>query len=171
MESETEKLTKAKKDLQEDNNSITIKMNWAQNRLKTELETHVACKSELESTQRKLKQVSEEKDQIHTEFKNIILQYENSGETDRRGTECAGGVSLQKEVIDGLKRELECEREELRVVCGRENALKDKVVKLGEENLHFAKQVEKVCSYIAPCYLQYKQLLFLCLGREMEAEE
>ena len=144
VENETEQLTKVNKDLQEDNNNITIKMNWAQNRLKTELDSHVACKSELESTRRKLKQVSEEKEQIHREFKNIILQYDNNGETNSKDTECAGGVNLQKEVIDGLKGELECGRAELKEVRERENTLEDQVVKLGEENLHFAKQVEKV---------------------------
>ena len=146
MENETENLTKCKKDLQEENNNITIKMNWAQNRLKTELETHVTCKSELENTQRRLKQVTEEKEQIHTEFKNIILQYENSGEVagsvGDEGRE--GAVSLQKEVIDGLKRELDSCKGELRETCERENKLGDQVVKLGDERLHFIKQTEKV---------------------------
>ena len=158
MENETEKLSKTKKELQEDNNSITIKMNWAQNRLKTELETHVACKSELESTQRKLKQVSEEKEQIHSEFKNIILQYENSGGANSKDIECTGGVNLQKEVIDGLKGELESGKAELREMCERETALKEQVVKLGEENLHFVKQVEKV-SKLTVCFEIYIQLV------------
>ena len=146
MENETESLTKSKKELQEENNNITIKMNWAQNRLKTELETHVTCKSELENTHRKLKQVTEEKEQIHSEFKNIILQYQNSGEVaslaDDEGK--GGAVSLQKEVIDGLKGELDSCKGELREACERENELRDQVVKLGDERLHFIKQTEKV---------------------------
>lgn len=146
MENETESLTKSRKELQEENNNITIKMNWAQNRLKTELETHVTCKSELENTQRRLKQVTEEKEQIHSEFKNIILQYENSGEiASSAGDEGKGGtVSLQKEVIDGLKSELDSCKGELKEARERENELREQLVKLGDERLHFFKQTEKV---------------------------
>ncbi|KAI6649305.1 coiled-coil domain-containing protein [Oopsacas minuta] len=143
IENETEKLNKLKKELQEDNNNITIKMNWAQNRLKTELETHVTCKSELEVTQRKLKQVTEEKEQIHSEFKNIILQYENNTDVQRIGDKDKGGVNLQKEVIDGLKSELDSCKGELRGVCEREDGLREQIAKLGDEKLYFIKQTEK----------------------------
>lgn len=79
-ESQVSEQTKELKKLRDDSSSHNIKLKWAQNKLKSELEAHKETKGQLTSTTKKLKEAREEGEQIRQDLKRMIAQYQDSEE-------------------------------------------------------------------------------------------
>nr|XP_033799045.1 coiled-coil domain-containing protein 186 isoform X2 [Geotrypetes seraphini] len=79
-ESEAIRLNKEIEKLKEEINSQIIKVKWAQNKLKTEFDTHKETKDRLKETSIKLAQAKEEADQIRKNCQEMIITYQESEE-------------------------------------------------------------------------------------------
>ncbi|XP_030058553.1 coiled-coil domain-containing protein 186 isoform X2 [Microcaecilia unicolor] len=79
-ESEAVRLNKEIEKLKEEINSQIIKVKWAQNKLKTEMDTHKETKDKLKETSIKLTQAKEEADQIRKNCQEMIKTYQESEE-------------------------------------------------------------------------------------------
>lgn len=72
--------TKESDRLSEELNSQVVKVKWAQNKLKTELETHKETKTKLAQVTQKLKEAKEEGLQIRNDCQAMIKKYQESEE-------------------------------------------------------------------------------------------
>lgn len=72
--------TKESDRLTEELNSQAVKVKWAQNKLKTELETHKETKTKLSQVTQKLKEAKEEGLQIRNDCQAMIKKYQESEE-------------------------------------------------------------------------------------------
>lgn len=72
--------TKESDRLSEELNSQVVKVKWAQNKLKTELETHKETKTKLSQVTQKLKEAKEEGLQIRNDCQAMIKKYQESEE-------------------------------------------------------------------------------------------
>ncbi|XP_048194165.1 coiled-coil domain-containing protein 186 [Perognathus longimembris pacificus] len=79
-EGETTRLTREIDKLKEDINSHIIKVKWAQNKLKAEMDSHKETKDKLKETTTKLTQAKEEADQIRQNCQDMIKTYQESEE-------------------------------------------------------------------------------------------
>ncbi|XP_029466315.1 coiled-coil domain-containing protein 186 isoform X2 [Rhinatrema bivittatum] len=77
-ESEAIRLNKEIEKLKEEINSHVIKVKWAQNKLKTEMDTHKETKDRLKDTTIKLTQAKEEAEQIRRNCQEMIKAYQES---------------------------------------------------------------------------------------------
>eukprot|EP00118_Oscarella_pearsei_P000508 m.5131 g.5131 ORF g.5131 m.5131 type:complete len:789 (+) comp12169_c0_seq2:90-2456(+) len=96
-----------KKDLEKSREEISsqqIKVQWAQNKLKTETEGHKETKAKLQSVSAKLKSTKEEAEQIRSDCQAMIRQYQESEEMK--------SASLDTELKKKL-RELKQQEQEL----------------------------------------------------------
>ena len=62
--------------LKEEISSQAIKVKWAQNKLKTELDAHKETKVKLTKTEQKLKEAKEETEQIRRNCQEMIKTYQ-----------------------------------------------------------------------------------------------
>ncbi|XP_071947182.1 coiled-coil domain-containing protein 186-like [Antedon mediterranea] len=79
-ESEISSLQKDVDQLKEEASSQGIKVKWAQNKLKTELDAHRETKGKLSKTEQKLSEAKEETEQIRRNCQEIIKTYQESEE-------------------------------------------------------------------------------------------
>ncbi|XP_004631648.2 coiled-coil domain-containing protein 186 [Octodon degus] len=79
-EGETTRLIREIDKLKEDINSHIIKVKWAQNKLKAEMDLHKETKDKLKETTTKLTQAKEEADQIRKNCQDMIKTYQESEE-------------------------------------------------------------------------------------------
>ncbi|XP_006183555.1 coiled-coil domain-containing protein 186 isoform X1 [Camelus ferus] len=79
-EGETTRLIREIDKLKEDVNSHIIKVKWAQNKLKAEMDSHKETKDKLKETTTKLTQAKEEADQIRKNCQDMIKTYQESEE-------------------------------------------------------------------------------------------
>ncbi|KAF6107867.1 coiled-coil domain containing 186 [Phyllostomus discolor] len=79
-EAETARLGREIDKLKEDINSHIIKVKWAQNKLKVEMDSHKETKDKLKETTTKLTQAKEEADQIRKNCQDMIKTYQESEE-------------------------------------------------------------------------------------------
>uniref|UniRef100_A0A2K6LDY6 Coiled-coil domain containing 186 n=1 Tax=Rhinopithecus bieti TaxID=61621 RepID=A0A2K6LDY6_RHIBE len=79
-EGETTRLIREIDKLKEDINSHIIKVKWAQNKLKAEMDSHKETKDKLKETTTKLTQAKEEGDQIRKNCQDMIKTYQESEE-------------------------------------------------------------------------------------------
>ncbi|XP_069095414.1 coiled-coil domain-containing protein 186 isoform X1 [Pleurodeles waltl] len=79
-ESETIRLSREIEKLKEEISSYIIKVKWAQNKLKTEIDTHKENIDKLKDTTIKLTQAKEETEQIRRNCQEIIKTYQESEE-------------------------------------------------------------------------------------------
>uniref|UniRef100_A0A8D1FXR2 Coiled-coil domain containing 186 n=1 Tax=Sus scrofa TaxID=9823 RepID=A0A8D1FXR2_PIG len=79
-EGETTRLIREIDKLKEDINSQIIKVKWAQNKLKAEMDLHKETKDKLKETTTKLTQAKEEADQIRKNCQDMIKTYQESEE-------------------------------------------------------------------------------------------
>ncbi|XP_041476829.1 coiled-coil domain-containing protein 186-like isoform X2 [Lytechinus variegatus] len=77
---EIAKLQKEKEEMQDDVSSVGIKVKWAQNKLKTELESHKETKLKLTKTEQRLQEAKEETEQIRKNCQEMIRTYQESEE-------------------------------------------------------------------------------------------
>ncbi|XP_053305995.1 coiled-coil domain-containing protein 186 [Spea bombifrons] len=79
-ESETSRQNREIEKLKEEVNSYAIKVKWAHNKLKTEMDTHKETKDKLRDTTAKLNQAKEEAEQIRRNCQEMIKTYQESEE-------------------------------------------------------------------------------------------
>ncbi|XP_053548670.1 coiled-coil domain-containing protein 186 [Bombina bombina] len=79
-ESEVSKQNRDIEKLKEEVNSYAIKVKWAHNKLKTELDSHKETKDKLRDTTTKLNQAKEETDQIRKNCQEMIKTYQECEE-------------------------------------------------------------------------------------------
>lgn len=79
-EGETARLIRETDKLKEDISSHIIKVKWAQNKLKAEMDLHKETKDKLKETTTKLTQAKEEADQIRKNCQDMIKTYQESEE-------------------------------------------------------------------------------------------
>ncbi|XP_074089738.1 coiled-coil domain-containing protein 186 [Macrotis lagotis] len=79
-ESDASRMNREIEKLKEDINSHVIKVKWAQNKLKTEVDSHKETKDKLKETTIKLTQAKEEADQIRKNCQEMIKAYQESEE-------------------------------------------------------------------------------------------
>lgn len=79
-EGEASRLVREIEKLKEDINSHIIKVKWAQNKLKAEMDSHKETKDKLKETTTKLTQAKEEADQIRKNCQDMIKTYQESEE-------------------------------------------------------------------------------------------
>ncbi|KAE8589406.1 hypothetical protein XENTR_v10017553 [Xenopus tropicalis] len=79
-ESETSRQNRDIEKLKEEVNNYAIKVKWANNKLKTELDSHKETKDRLQNTSIKLNQAKEEADQIRRNCQEMIKSYKESEE-------------------------------------------------------------------------------------------
>ncbi|XP_027707859.1 coiled-coil domain-containing protein 186 [Vombatus ursinus] len=79
-ESDATRMSREIEKLREDINSHVIKVKWAQNKLKTEMDSHKETKDKLKETTLKLTQAKEEADQIRKNCQEMIKAYQESEE-------------------------------------------------------------------------------------------
>ncbi|XP_070608771.1 coiled-coil domain-containing protein 186 [Erythrolamprus reginae] len=79
-ENETTRLSRDIEKLKEEVNSNVIKVKWAQNKLKAEVDLHKETKDRLKEATAKLTQAKEETDQIRKNCQEIIKTYQESEE-------------------------------------------------------------------------------------------
>ncbi|XP_069835851.1 coiled-coil domain-containing protein 186 isoform X2 [Dendropsophus ebraccatus] len=79
-ENETSRQSRDIEKLKEEVNSYAIKVKWAHNKLKTELDSHKETKDKLRDTTAKLNQAKEEAEQIRRNCQEMIKTYQESEE-------------------------------------------------------------------------------------------
>uniref|UniRef100_H3DNI5 Coiled-coil domain containing 186 n=1 Tax=Tetraodon nigroviridis TaxID=99883 RepID=H3DNI5_TETNG len=79
-EAEVSRLTREVEKIKEEINSHLIKVKWAQNKLKSEMDTHKDTKEKLRETTSKLAQAKEETEQIRKNCQDMIRTYQESEE-------------------------------------------------------------------------------------------
>ncbi|KAM4704343.1 coiled-coil domain-containing protein 186 [Rhinophrynus dorsalis] len=79
-ENETSRQNREIEKLKEEVNSYAIKVKWAHNKLKSEMDTHKETKDRLRDTTTKLSQAKEEADQIRRNCQEMIKTYQESEE-------------------------------------------------------------------------------------------
>ncbi|CAO2585920.1 Coiled-coil domain-containing protein 186 [Lemmus lemmus] len=79
-EGETSRLIKETDKLKEEISSYVIKVKWAQNKLKAEMDSHKDTKDKLKETTTKLTQAKEETEQIRQNCQDMIKTYQESEE-------------------------------------------------------------------------------------------
>uniref|UniRef100_A0A8C8VRI5 Coiled-coil domain containing 186 n=1 Tax=Peromyscus maniculatus bairdii TaxID=230844 RepID=A0A8C8VRI5_PERMB len=79
-EGETSRLMRETDKLKEEISSCVIKVKWAQNKLKAEMDSHKETKDKLKETTSKLTQAKEEADQIRQNCQDMIKTYQESEE-------------------------------------------------------------------------------------------
>uniref|UniRef100_A0A8C5SPE0 Coiled-coil domain containing 186 n=1 Tax=Laticauda laticaudata TaxID=8630 RepID=A0A8C5SPE0_LATLA len=79
-ENETTRMSRDIEKLKEEVNSYVIKVKWAQNKLKAEVDLHKETKDRLKEATAKLTQAKEEADQIRKNCQEIIKTYQESEE-------------------------------------------------------------------------------------------
>ncbi|KAL3051491.1 hypothetical protein OYC64_001690 [Pagothenia borchgrevinki] len=79
-EGEVSRLTREVEKLKEEINSHLIKVRWAQNKLKSEADSHKETKDKLRETTSKLTQAKEETEQIRKNCQDMIRTYQESEE-------------------------------------------------------------------------------------------
>ncbi|XP_071476656.1 coiled-coil domain-containing protein 186-like, partial [Diadema antillarum] len=73
-------IEKEKEEMKDDVASVGIKVKWAQNKLKTELESHKDTKAKLAKTEQRLVEAKEETEQIRKNCQEMIRTYQESEE-------------------------------------------------------------------------------------------
>uniref|UniRef100_A0A4W3I3X0 Coiled-coil domain containing 186 n=1 Tax=Callorhinchus milii TaxID=7868 RepID=A0A4W3I3X0_CALMI len=151
-EGEAVRLGREFEKLKEDINSHIIKVKWAQNKLKSEMDTHKDTKEKLKETTNKLTQAKEETEQIRRNCQEMIKTYQESeeirsNELDAKLRETKGELekhlhekSDQMEIhhakikeLDDLKRTFKEGMDELHTLRTKVKCLEDERLRTEDE--------------------------------------
>ncbi|XP_041065459.1 coiled-coil domain-containing protein 186 isoform X2 [Carcharodon carcharias] len=132
-EGEATKLNKDVEKLKEDINSNIIKVKWAQNKLKNEMDTHKETREKLKETTVKLTQAKEETEQIRRNCQDIIKTYQESEEI--RSNELDAKL---RETKGELEKHLQEKSDQMEIRHAKIKELDDlkKTFKEGMDELH-----------------------------------
>ncbi|XP_051883504.1 coiled-coil domain-containing protein 186 isoform X2 [Pristis pectinata] len=132
-EGEATKLNRDVEKLKEDINSNIIKVKWAQNKLKSEMDTHKETREKLKETTIKLTQAKEETEQIRRNCQDMIKTYQESEEI--RSNELDAKL---RETKGELEKRLQEKSDEMEIRLAQIKELDDlkKTFKEGMDELH-----------------------------------
>ena len=134
----------------EDMNSHVVKVKWAQNKLKSELDAHKETKTKLAQTLQKLKEAKEEGEQIRADCQRMIKQYQESEEMKsisldqelkQKVSELqkhTKSIATQDENNKTLSQELSRRKEEVKNLSEENNNLNTKIKNLEEKVAKYA---------------------------------
>ncbi|CAB4008727.1 Hypothetical predicted protein [Paramuricea clavata] len=135
---------------QEDTNSHVVKVKWAQNKLRSELDAHKETKTKLTQTLQKLKEAKEEGEQIRADCQAMIKQYQESEEMKsisldqelkQKKSELqkhTQSIATQDENNKNLSQELSKRKEEVKNLSEENNNLNTKMKNLEEKVAKYA---------------------------------
>ncbi|KAM5272301.1 coiled-coil domain-containing protein 186 [Ctenodactylus gundi] len=151
-EGETTRLIREIDKLKEDISSHIIKVKWAQNKLKAEMDSHKETKDKLKETTTKLTQAKEEADQIRQNCQDMIKTYQESEEIKSNELDAKLRVTkgeLQKQMqeksdqleihhakikeLEDLKRTFKEGMDELRTLRTKAKCLEDERLRTEDE--------------------------------------
>ncbi|XP_076372418.1 coiled-coil domain-containing protein 186-like isoform X2 [Tachypleus tridentatus] len=142
--------------LKEDITSKDIKIKWAQNRLKTEMDTHKETRAKLDQTLQRLQETREEAEQIRKDCQEMIGRYQAAEEIKSVSldNELKAKVSEleaqrqekfdQQEVQNLLAQELDGLKKKHKLAINENNALTVKIHNLEKERLEHEQVVSKL---------------------------
>ncbi|XP_065602083.1 coiled-coil domain-containing protein 186 isoform X2 [Cyrtonyx montezumae] len=150
-DAEATRLNKEMEKLKEEINSHVIKVKWAQNKLKSEMDSHKESKERLKDATTKLTQAKEEADQIRKNCQEMIKTYQESEEikTDELDTKFRVTKELEKQMqeksdhlevphakikeLEDLKRTFKEGMDELRTLRTKVKCLEDERLRTEDE--------------------------------------
>ncbi|XP_072095677.1 coiled-coil domain-containing protein 186 isoform X1 [Mobula birostris] len=132
-EGEATRLNREVEKLKEDINSNIIKVKWAQNKLKSEMDTHKETREKLKETTVRLTQAKEETEQIRRNCQDMIKTYQESEEI--RSNELDAKL---RETKGELEKRLQEKSDEMEIHLAQIKELDDlkKTFKEGMDELH-----------------------------------
>ncbi|XP_069756084.1 coiled-coil domain-containing protein 186 isoform X2 [Narcine bancroftii] len=132
-EAEAARLNRDVEKLKEDINSNIIKVKWAQNKLKSEMDSHKETREKLKETTIKLTQAKEETEQIRRNCQDMIKTYQESEEI--RSNELDAKL---RETKGELEKHLQEKSDEMEIRLAKIKELDDlkKTFKEGMDELH-----------------------------------
>ncbi|XP_041819003.1 coiled-coil domain-containing protein 186 isoform X2 [Chelmon rostratus] len=154
-EGEVSRFTREVEKLKEEVNSHLIKVKWAQNKLKSEADTHKETKDKLRETTSKLVQAKEETEQIRKNCQDMIRTYQESeelksNELDAKLRETKGELEKHKqEQTDQLEvhrvkaKELEDLKRSYKESMDELNTLRTKLKCLEDERPRWEDELSK----------------------------
>ncbi|NWH95067.1 CC186 protein, partial [Aegithalos caudatus] len=149
---EATRLNKEIEKLKEEINSHVIKVKWAQNKLKTEMDSHKETKDRLKDAMTKLSEAKEEGDQIRKNCQEMIKSYQESEEIKSNELDAKFRVTkgeLEKQIqeksdhlevhhakikeLEDLKRTFKESMDELRTLRTKVKCLEDERLRTEDE--------------------------------------
>ncbi|XP_075532660.1 coiled-coil domain-containing protein 186-like isoform X1 [Dermacentor variabilis] len=150
------KLQKEQERLKEELSSRDIKIKWAQNKLKTEVDAHKETQAKLEQAQLRLRDLREEAEQVRRDCQEMIRRYQESEEIksvslDHQLKEKLSELEEQKmekesqeEVYHVMKQELESLKKKHKMSIDENNSLTMKIHNLEKERLEYEQTLSKL---------------------------
>lgn len=150
------KLQKEQERLKEELSSRDIKIKWAQNKLKTEVDAHKETQAKLEQSQLRLRDLREEAEQVRRDCQEMIRRYQEAEEIksvslDHQLKEKLSELEEQKmekesqqEVYHVMKQELESFKRKHKMSIDENNGLTMKIHNLEKERLEYEQTLSKL---------------------------
>ncbi|XP_037282619.2 coiled-coil domain-containing protein 186 isoform X2 [Rhipicephalus microplus] len=150
------KLQKEQERLKEELSARDIKIKWAQNKLKTEVDAHKETQAKLEQAQLRLRDLREEAEQVRRDCQEMIRRYQESEEIksvslDHQLKEKLSELEEQKmekesqeEVYHVMKQELESLKRKHKLSIDENNNLTMKIHNLEKERLEYEQTLSKL---------------------------
>ncbi|KAH7980633.1 hypothetical protein HPB49_017767 [Dermacentor silvarum] len=152
------KLQKEQERLKEELSSRDIKIKWAQNKLKTEVDAHKETQAKLEQAQLRLRDLREEAEQVRRDCQEMIRRYQESEEIksvslDHQLKEKLSELEEQKmekesqeeaSVYHVMKQELESLKKKHKMSIDENNSLTMKIHNLEKERLEYEQTLSKL---------------------------
>ena len=125
--------------MKEEINSQAIKVRWAQNKLKSEIESHKETKEKCEKMVSEIQQAKEETEQIRKNCQEMIKTYQESEEIKSNALDIE--VKEKNQIIVNQKEELEKCKNSLRQKTEEMNRTQTKLTNAEEENQNLQSQL------------------------------
>lgn len=150
------KLQKEQERLKEELSSRDVKIKWAQNKLKTEVDAHKETQAKLEQAQLRLRDLREEAEQVRRDCQEMIRRYQEAEEIksvslDHQLKEKLSELEEQKmekesqqEVYHMMKQELESFKRKHKMSIDENNGLTMKIHNLEKERLEYEQTLSKL---------------------------
>ncbi|XP_077501431.1 coiled-coil domain-containing protein 186-like isoform X2 [Amblyomma americanum] len=150
------KLQKEQERLKEELSARDIKIKWAQNKLKTEVDAHRETQAKLEQAQLRLRDLREEAEQVRRDCQEMIRRYQEAEEIksvslDHQLKEKLSELEEQKmekesqeEVYHVMKQELDSLKKKHKMSIDENNGLTIKIHNLEKERLDYEQTLSKL---------------------------
>ncbi|NWI82106.1 CC186 protein, partial [Dryoscopus gambensis] len=167
---EATRLNREIEKLKEEINSHVIKVKWAQNKLKTEMDSHKETKERLKDAMTKLTEAKEEGDQIRKNCQEMIKSYQESEEIKSNELDAKFRVAkgeLEKQIqeqsdhlevhhakikeLEDLKRTFKESMDELRTLRTKVKCLEDERLRTEDELSKYKEIMTNRCPRVINC--------------------
>ena len=141
-ETENAAQTKELEKLKEEINSQAIKVRWAQNKLKSEIDNHKETKEKCEKMQLVIQQAKEETEQIRKNCQDMIKTYQESEEIKSNALDIE--LKEKKEYISKLEKNLKDSQSNLEIKIKEIKLIEEKYDNLHAENETLTEQISNL---------------------------